>query len=43
MVIPVGAEHEVQNLQVLTKEDDGQMSVSNVIPVRFVPLTRDDN
>jgi len=43
MVIPVGAEYEVQNLQVLTKEDDGQLSISNVIPVRFVPLTRDEN
>ena len=26
MVIPVGAEYEVQTLQVLTKEDDGQVS-----------------
>jgi len=43
MVIPVGAEYEVQNLQVLTKADDGQVIVSNVIPVRFVPLTRDEN
>jgi protein-L-isoaspartate(D-aspartate) O-methyltransferase len=43
MVIPVGAEYEVQNLQVLTKADDGQLSVSTVIPVRFVPLTRDEN
>ena len=43
MVIPVGAENEVQVLQVLTKEDDGQVVVSNVIAVRFVPLTRDEN
>jgi protein-L-isoaspartate(D-aspartate) O-methyltransferase len=43
MVIPVGAENEVQILQVLTKEDDGQVIVSNVIEVRFVPLTRDEN
>jgi len=41
MIIPVGAEYEVQDLQVLTKEEGGQISVSNVIPVRFVPLTRD--
>jgi protein-L-isoaspartate(D-aspartate) O-methyltransferase len=43
MVIPVGAENEAQILQVLTKEDNGQVIVSNVIAVRFVPLTRDDN
>jgi protein-L-isoaspartate(D-aspartate) O-methyltransferase len=43
MVIPVGAQYEVQNLQVLTKENDGKLIVSNVIPVRFVPLTRDEN
>jgi len=43
MVIPVGAEYEVQTLQVLTKEDNGQVSISNVIEVRFVPLTRDEN
>jgi protein-L-isoaspartate(D-aspartate) O-methyltransferase len=43
MVIPVGAENEVQILQVLTKEDNGQVRVSSVIAVRFVPLTRDEN
>jgi protein-L-isoaspartate(D-aspartate) O-methyltransferase len=43
MVIPVGAEDEVQTLQVLTKADNGQVIVSDVIAVRFVPLTRDEN
>jgi len=43
MVVPVGAENEVQILQVLTKGDNGQVSISNVIAVRFVPLTRDEN
>ncbi len=43
MVIPVGAENAVQTLQVLTKEQDGRVIVSNVIAVRFVPLTRDEN
>jgi len=43
MVIPVGGEYEVQVLQVLTKKEDGRVIVSNVIPVRFVPLTRDEN
>ncbi len=42
MVVPVGAEGEVQILQVLTKQDNGQVIVSNVIAVRFVPLTRDE-
>ena len=42
MVIPVGAEYEVQILRVLTKEEDGTLTVSDVIPVRFVPLTRDE-
>ena len=40
MVIPVGAENETQTLQVLTKEDNGDVIISNVIAVRFVPLTR---
>ena len=43
MVIPVGAENEVQILQVLTKTEDGLVIVSNVIAVRFVPFTRDEN
>jgi protein-L-isoaspartate(D-aspartate) O-methyltransferase len=43
MVIPVGAEDEVQMLKVLTKEEDGVLNVSNVTAVRFVPLTRDED
>ncbi len=43
MVIPVGAENEVQILKVLTKEEDGLLIVSNVIAVRFVPFTRDED
>ncbi|RLA32614.1 MAG: protein-L-isoaspartate O-methyltransferase [Gammaproteobacteria bacterium] len=43
MVIPVGAEHDVQILQVLTKKEDGLVIVRNVSAVRFVPLTRDEN
>lgn len=42
MVIPVGEEYEVQTLQVLSKEADGILVVKNVIAVRFVPLTRDE-
>jgi protein-L-isoaspartate(D-aspartate) O-methyltransferase len=41
MVIPVGGEYEVQTLRLLIKEAEGIMTVKNVIPVRFVPLTRD--
>jgi len=42
MVIPVGAEDEVQILQVLSKGEDGLVIVHNVTAVRFVPLTRDE-
>jgi protein-L-isoaspartate O-methyltransferase len=42
MVIPVGSQEEGQVLRVLTKEEDGLVIVSDVIPVRFVPLTRDE-
>ncbi len=41
MVIPVGEEFEVQTLRLFIKEADGVLTVKNVIPVRFVPLTRD--
>ena len=41
MVIPVGRENAVQTLQLLYKDADGALEVTNVIPVRFVPLTRD--
>jgi len=43
MVIPVGAENSTQILQVLIKREDGEVIVSNVIAVRFVPLTRDED
>lgn len=42
MVIPVGGENEVQVLRLLIKEADGILTVSNVIAVRFVPFTRDE-
>jgi protein-L-isoaspartate(D-aspartate) O-methyltransferase len=41
MVIPVGRENAVQTLQLLVKDADGALEVTNIIPVRFVPLTRD--
>lgn len=41
MVIPVGAQDEVQVLRTLTRQADGTVRVDDVIPVRFVPFTRD--
>ena len=40
MVIPVGAEGEVQFLHVMVKCADGSISNQRSLPVRFVPLTR---
>lgn len=40
MVIPVGAESEVQFLHVMVKRADGSISTQRSLPVRFVPLTR---
>ena len=40
MVIPVGAEGEVQFLHVMVKQADGSISAQRSLPVRFVPLTR---
>lgn len=42
MVIPVGARDGIQTLRLLTKEPDGSVRTDSVIPVRFVPLTRDE-
>lgn len=40
MVIPVGAEGEVQFLHVMARRLDGSISTRRSLPVRFVPLTR---
>jgi protein-L-isoaspartate(D-aspartate) O-methyltransferase len=40
MVIPVGAEGEVQFLHVMSKRPDGSIATQRSLPVRFVPLTR---
>ena len=42
MVVPVGADSEVQFLQVIVKRADGSVSTQRSLPVRFVPLTRSD-
>ncbi|MGZ3595602.1 MAG: protein-L-isoaspartate(D-aspartate) O-methyltransferase [Syntrophales bacterium] len=39
MVIPVGSSFLVQNLILVTKDKDGNVTTSNLMPVRFVPLT----
>ena len=45
MCIPVGGEHGIQRLVVVTKNKDGSLDRKVLIPVRFVPMTgaaRDD-
>lgn len=39
MVIPVGGSFLVQNLILVSKDKDGNVTTRNLIPVRFVPLT----
>jgi protein-L-isoaspartate(D-aspartate) O-methyltransferase len=39
MVIPVG-ESSNQQLRLVKKENNGQIKISNIMPVRFVPFTR---
>ena len=40
LVLPVGPDGGRQELQVLEKQADGEVERTRVIPVRFVPLTR---
>lgn len=40
MVIPVGGRFAVQQLVLLTKDSKGEVSTRQLMPVRFVPLTR---
>lgn len=39
LVMPVGGEHEVQQLMVITRNADGSYSRRTTIAVRFVPIT----
>jgi protein-L-isoaspartate(D-aspartate) O-methyltransferase len=41
MVIPLGLPHSRQDLLLLEKNAAGEVSMRNVLPVAFVPLTRD--
>ncbi|MCP4749111.1 MAG: protein-L-isoaspartate(D-aspartate) O-methyltransferase [Desulfobacteraceae bacterium] len=40
MVIPVGGRFSVQQLVVVTKDKNADLSTRQILPVRFVPLTR---
>ena len=40
MMIPVGARFQVQQLSMVRKSLDGELSTRQVLPVRFVPFTR---
>jgi protein-L-isoaspartate(D-aspartate) O-methyltransferase len=40
MVIPVGGQLSVQQLVLVAKDDSGALSTRQILPVRFVPLTR---
>ena len=42
LVIPVGSRGQTQSLQVLEKTDAGEIRTTDILPVRFVPFTRDD-
>jgi len=41
LVIPVGPQYGEQPLQVLVKKANGELTTSDVLPVRFVPFLRD--
>ena len=41
LVIPVGAEHGYQELLLVEVDDKGEIRERSMLPVRFVPLTRD--
>jgi protein-L-isoaspartate(D-aspartate) O-methyltransferase len=41
MVIPVGGEYQVQELVLVTKNEQGEITKKSVIPVRFVPMLRE--
>jgi protein-L-isoaspartate(D-aspartate) O-methyltransferase len=40
LIAPVGPQGGIQNLLLMRKDSDGRTVTRNVLPVRFVPLTR---
>lgn len=43
MCIPVGAQFGVQYMLMVSKDEEGRVSTRNLMPVRFVPLTREED
>ncbi len=43
VVIPVGPPMMTQNLMLVEKDEDGEITQRNLMPVRFVPLTRSND
>ena len=41
LVVPVGPQWGTQSLQVLEKQENGEITTFDALPVRFVPFTRD--
>ena len=41
LIVPVGPQHAVQSLQVIEKSANGTLTTTDVLPVQFVPFTRD--
>lgn len=41
MIIPVGSVHGVQNLILVEKDADGEVTTRTLLPVRFVPMVRE--
>jgi protein-L-isoaspartate(D-aspartate) O-methyltransferase len=41
LVIPIGPHHATQTLTVIEKNTDGKITQHNILPVGFVPLTRE--
>lgn len=42
LVVPVGPQHAAQSLRVIEKNTLGEITETDVLPVRFVPFTRSD-
>ena len=43
LIMPVGLDFGAQKLILVEKQADGQLSTTDILPVRFVPLTGDHN
>lgn len=43
MVVPVGPQHGYQSLQVLVKQDSGEIRTTDILPVGFVPFVKGDS